>query len=1741
MSAGQGDVEREINRGEPWNPRPTGMVSVDSVLGTQGEPIHQDVFFASQITLVLLGLVAMYSIYANRLSMKRAREGHEADAIFVGNRDLGLSETMMASFSPLFGGAVLVLLPVRQHRLRLHVLFRAHCSWLSCLALVSACSQMEVAWKGLGVGCRWFSFVGAMGIPCFILNPMIRTLAIERGHISPLELVQDRYRSHMLSVLLLSVILASLIIGCGTQLLAVKSLLLALTNDRAEAQVGTILVCVVATFCDVFGGFRGVARIDALQMVTTIACAAAVALLVVYEWGGLAGVTPPQCPAGQPGATSFQAQSLMCQLNATGYPCVNGCAVPCAKSEPIECAQIASLSASAVGTSAVDSEGVVFDAVYYEAEWFSIEVNANGVEACSMCNAFSPQCVGCYSNAWIFDSAVAGNDLSSSNATTAGVDFALLVRQPHAWQGDYAVWKVFGLVCMVAVGGHGGSMAPHVFQRVVSADSDKTLKRTLLPVFPAGWVTLLAGLIYGVTWMAVHGPEFNYADDGTVLPGAMGPKQPLAGIFDDLIDLGGVAKLFGLVGLSAATASLLTAACMTSMGCGSVFAVGIVRDVLWPIMQWGDARGDLKKKKQGTSDDDDDADDEVLTLDSQIVILSKLVSTLCLFIALATIIFSDDRDLSEMFDWTVGLSAHATPTFWYSGANIFFLGRRVHSIALSLGLVFGLMGSAIIQFYILSPDENDQMPELILPAAAWGVLINWVFTIWFVVTIPGSLADTRQNRPKPEWLAWDAPTPQFLRKYGKNFLTFNEAERICTTHAIPSHQAPVAYGALIAWVITVATLPWDDGGGESTAGRYMPPSPSSDEYMYGLPLYAVIQIGGAFVTMPMYIALVYKFWEAPDVAVSGKLGAISVKPMIRMTAQDVSNWLFQYHQDERPIRDSDGNLQSLAWGLVLDHYIDVFRRCEVDGHKLNKVSKSKLSVVSALVEYGVADQDHAMCLANEIHVLKAKGWVTEDMVYSREWESKLKKWSRDPLDKFGCANALTPRQLNGPKTVSFRDAKRASVAGDGGVADLNASADEGAAQQAFARTHYSIGRLDVVDRGDGDVVAGRANPLQHDHSTMYLRWDPYGTDRATILAEAAWTNLLERLKIGNEATKTSWLLEEPVLLSAEDGMDRAKFLFEFEKLTQPWEQASEHTVPWTPSDITRRSLTYMLHSKALLSTSSISDESIPAGWAVRQCDVGNCVQGRLSRTAPIRCKYHDETGASKPGPGSLVAKFLPRQREFLAERRDNGAGGLNVFGTEVAVYRHELMTDLGIKQPKCFFEAHDPERDCFCILMEDLQAAGFSSGETLSELGELNVGESSRLPSLTLYAEVVRVLADSNSRRYNTSQGMWTSLHNADFDLDKLLLGFDSHAYLAIMYRQLQNHFSVADEDTEEDEAFQNVGFKQLCSWLGYTEGLDKCYTSAFERGVLWMLENQQQFRLASRSREDGGWLDCSIVHGDCRIDNIWFPTPSKQNRDGASKADRFGLRAIDGQCVRFIDFQHVKRACVAYDVTVFLAHSVPTEWRRQNELQLLSLYFDAVKATQAYTEWVGSHAGEELTWEMFLLEVQFCLLHYMPSHIVTAATTVSPFESIDPKRFYRGGAFVRRFLEMLNDWSPSSRANSSQSPIQMIIDAAARRSRDVEEQRQQAGWTQTGNKWTPPDGSTEDADWTGLRAKWVQEAMGSENGESLIPGKLMRGYISRARREDAASRLERFSALDQDGMPDDKTIAADEEAAEAV
>ena len=89
------------------------MAAVDELRGAVGEPIHQAVFFACMVLLALLGGMSAFSIYANRIAALRAREGHEADAYFVANRELDTSSTFLNLLSPMCAGLIAVLLPVR--------------------------------------------------------------------------------------------------------------------------------------------------------------------------------------------------------------------------------------------------------------------------------------------------------------------------------------------------------------------------------------------------------------------------------------------------------------------------------------------------------------------------------------------------------------------------------------------------------------------------------------------------------------------------------------------------------------------------------------------------------------------------------------------------------------------------------------------------------------------------------------------------------------------------------------------------------------------------------------------------------------------------------------------------------------------------------------------------------------------------------------------------------------------------------------------------------------------------------------------------------------------------------------------------------------------------------------------------------------------------------------------------------------------------------------------------------------------------------------------------------------------------------------------------------------------------------------------------------------------------------------------------------------------------------------------
>ena len=124
---------------------------------------------------------------------------------------------------------------------------------------------------------------------------------------------------------------------------------------------------------------------------------------------------------------------------------------------------------------------------------------------------------------------------------------------------------------------------------------------------------------------------------------------------------------------------------------------------------------------------------------------------------------------------------------------------------------------------------------------------------------------------------------------------------------------------------------------------------------------------------------------------------------------------------------------------------------------------------------------------------------------------------------------------------------------------------------------------------------------------------------------------------------------------------------------------------------------------------------------------------------------------------------------------------------------------------------------------------------------------------------------------------------------------------------------------------------------------------------------------------------------------------------------------------MRIIDFQHVKRASPAFDCALFLSHSVPTAWRREHELPLLSVYYDALVATPGFKKWSAADPSNTFTWEVFLMHVQFCLFYCLYYSVSFASEQVACYERIDKARYTRGAAHIRRLQEMWSDWEVSS------------------------------------------------------------------------------------------------------------------------
>ena len=319
---------------------------------------------------------------------------------------------------------------------------------------------------------------------------------------------------------------------------------------------------------------------------------------------------------------------------------------------------------------------------------------------------------------------------------------------------------------------------------------------------------------------------------------------------------------------------------------------------------------------------------------------------------------------------------------------------------------------------------------------------------------------------------------------------------------------------------------------------------------------------------------------------------------------------------------------------------------------------------------------------------------------------------------------------------------------------------------------------------------------------------------------------------------------------------------------------------------------------------------IPEDCSVATLDVkALALQGVLSQTFRFTVTY---AGSVKITPTVFIAKFLNPDPGFAFFRLVCGSAGLSLFGVEDWAYSCDFFKRHGVRQPECYFTSYDPVRETFCFVLEDMNLAGFQGGDQLSG------GPGEGLPPHKgMFLEATAANAEFCAKYVNNCFGEFDGKPLLNDDLN----GNGAHPFLQAVY-PIMNQALMASAP-----AVMEAG--------GVMPAADP-----FWKGIENFVANEVDiYNAMSSFKERGGLYDCTIVHGDVRSENIFFP---KSNE---------GTPA-------FIDYQLMRRCPLGFDAVYFLVPSTPVEYRRDNDLEQLNVFYDVLMAS------AEGFSGEELTWE---------------------------------------------------------------------------------------------------------------------------------------------------------------------------------
>jgi thiamine kinase-like enzyme len=327
-------------------------------------------------------------------------------------------------------------------------------------------------------------------------------------------------------------------------------------------------------------------------------------------------------------------------------------------------------------------------------------------------------------------------------------------------------------------------------------------------------------------------------------------------------------------------------------------------------------------------------------------------------------------------------------------------------------------------------------------------------------------------------------------------------------------------------------------------------------------------------------------------------------------------------------------------------------------------------------------------------------------------------------------------------------------------------------------------------------------------------------------------------------------------------------------------------LPMTLSDVSSEWLTDALRAGGVTDGTAVT----AFDWQI----LGEGV-GFIGQLARIRLQYdRDEPGA----PESVVAKFPSP----IAQNRGFGVVA-RLYETEIRFY-HDLARHVPVRVPRLYYGAFDPEA----------ASSRFVAGLLARLPGRVTMALLGTLTSA----------AAKNDRRYALLIEDLGSAHVGD-----QVAGCDLPTARAALRALARLHGSMWNSPELENAWLQPIDadaalvhglFKR--TWPLFTERYRQFLPNIDALGT-WLDRNGKRIlhRFAQRPR--------TLLHGDYRLDNLFFDTPGEDAPDG----------------VTVIDFQGIRAGNPMVDVAYFLRPNVAPEHADAAEDGLVRAYHDELVA----------------------------------------------------------------------------------------------------------------------------------------------------------------------------------------------------